>query len=190
MRCFVAVDLNTELKQKVLELQKELAGLDTKLVEPENLHFTLKFLGEVDEWIVNRVKGILKELVSGQNRFEIEITGTGVFPNEKFIRVVWVGAPKLTNLQAATDNVLAELFKKEKPKQHDAKRQSVVHLTIARVRSQNHKEDIMGFVKRHERTEIGKMAVREIKLKKSTVTNKGPIYEDLEIYELGVNSSG
>ncbi len=185
MRCFVAVDLDPSLRRKIETLQKELAGLDTKLVEPENLHFTLKFLGEVDEALVNKVKELLRSLTADHEPFGINIAGAGAFPSEKFVRVVWIGAkPKeaeavkhsLTNLQAATNEAFAGLFKKEKP---------APHLTIARVRSQKHLPEILGFINRHRDIEIGSMPVNEIKLKKSTVTNKGPIYEDVEVFNLG-----
>ncbi|MEK6888177.1 MAG: 2'-5' RNA ligase family protein, partial [Candidatus Aenigmatarchaeota archaeon] len=62
MRCFVAVDLDPQLRRTVDKLQAELSGLDTKLIKPENLHFTMKFLGEVDEGTVNKVKIILNDV--------------------------------------------------------------------------------------------------------------------------------
>lgn len=141
MRCFVAVDLNPKLTQKIEWLQKELAGLDTKLIEPENLHFTLKFLGEVDEGIVNKVKSVLQSLAANQETFNVNIAGIGAFPSEKFIRVVWIGGPELANLQSATNQALSDLFEKEKP---------TPHLTIARVRSQNHLPEIIEFINRHQ----------------------------------------
>lgn len=194
MRCFVAVDLDSNLRQKVADLQKDLTGLDTKLVEPENLHFTLKFLGEADEGIVNEVKQILKETARTQEPFSVNISGIGAFPSEKFIRVVWIGGPEIYNLQTFVNNTLAGLFREEKPDQKDASqirrsrqpmRQSVIHLTIARVRSQTHKDDIVGFINRHRNIEIGTMLVKDMKLKKSTITGKGPVYEDIEIFRLG-----
>jgi len=185
MRCFVAVDLDPSLIGKVTELQKELAGLDTKLVEPENLHFTLKFLGEVDEDTVNKVKSILKEVAGSQTPFSTDIAGVGVFPNNKFVRVVWLGErhsgnkPSLTNLQSIVNEALSGLFKKEK---------SSAHLTLARVKSQTYQEEIIEFLNRHKGINLGMMKVNCIKLKKSTVTGKGPVYEDVEIFGIGKSS--
>ncbi|MBS3051004.1 MAG: RNA 2',3'-cyclic phosphodiesterase [Candidatus Aenigmarchaeota archaeon] len=185
MRCFIAADLDPTLRQKVVELQKELVGLDAKLAKPENLHFTLKFIGEASEGTVNKVKDLLGKLVAEWEPFEIGISSIGVFPSEKFIRIVWIGAkphspkgtePSLFNLQSAINQALAELFKKEKPSPH---------LTIARIRSQKYIDEIIKFAKKHENTWIGNMRIDRIKLKKSTATNKGPVYEDVEIFELG-----
>ena len=175
MRCFIAVDLDPKLASKVQVLQKELVSLDTKLVAPEDLHFTLKFLGEVDEESISMVVKRLKELAAERDSFDIDIRGAGVFPNEDFIRVVWIGAQKLANLQASVNQSLVGLFKKENPSPH---------LTIARVRSQKHKENIIAFVKRHKNIEIGRMKIKEIRLKKSSINSKGPVYEDIEIFEL------
>lgn len=185
MRCFVAVDLDLKLKRIVEALQQELASLDTKLVEPHNLHFTMKFLGEIGEGIVNRVDDKLEAIASVHAPFDIRIKGVGVFPNEKFIRVIWIGAEpsdvqgapfSLANLQLSINEALSDLFKKEKPSPH---------LTIARVRSQKYRKEIVEFLGRHKNSEIGTMTVREIKLKKSTVTSKGPIYGDVAVFGLG-----
>jgi len=185
MRCFVAVDLAPELRKKVEALQKELAGLNTKLVEPENLHFTLKFLGEVDEDIVNKIRYILKDVAGSHMQFFTEIAGVGVFPNDKFIRVVWLGEgqkdisdnkPSLINLQSIVNEALSGLFNKEK---------SSSHLTLARVRSQTYREEIIKFLNRHKSINAGTMKVNCIKLKKSVVTSKGPVYEDVDVFELG-----
>ena len=167
MRCFIAIDLDPKLKPAVEKLQAELAGFDVKLVEPSNLHFTIKFLCEIDEDLVNKVKDELQRLVKGYEPFGIIIESVGTFPSEKLVRVVWLGAQpsdmygrsfSLTDLQVKIDDCLSGLFKKEKPSPH---------LTIARVRSQSYTDEIIKFVNRHKDDKIGAMHVREIKLKKS-----------------------
>src|SRR5687768_4495949 len=129
MRCFIAVDLAPELRDRVVHLQQGLKGLDTKLIEPENFHFTLKFLGEVDVKTLDEVKSRISSLTSNQSfKFNIDLEGVGAFPNDHFIRVVWIGADKLIPLQKQVNEALSGLFAQEKP---------ISHLTLARVRSQN-----------------------------------------------------
>ena len=176
MRCFIAVDLDPNLAGKIENLQKELRDFDVKLVELHNLHFTLKFLGDIDEEMVKKVEAHLEKISKGITPFDIEIKNIGVFPNDKLVRVIWVGANALSSLQIAINDVLSTYFKKEKPSPH---------LTIARVRSQNHRKEIIEFVSSHRDYSLGKMPVNVIKLKKSTVTSKGPIYEDLAVFRLG-----
>ncbi|MFA4819492.1 MAG: RNA 2',3'-cyclic phosphodiesterase [Candidatus Aenigmatarchaeota archaeon] len=175
MRCFIAVDIDPRLRHEVEKLQAELRDLDTKLVEPENLHFTMKFLGEVDEGIVNSVKALLKGVASRHKPFSVALEGVGVFPSEKFVRVVWIGAAQLSELQDEINKALSPLFMKEK---------SSPHLTIARVRSQKHLTEINDFIKAHKNEEIGTMYVSVLKLKNSTLTPEGPVYEDVAVFKL------
>lgn len=165
MRCFIGIDLDPQLKEKVLRIQKDISRLgDVKLVEPENLHFTLKFIGEVTE--TADIEKDTDEKLSPFQPFDIYVKSMGVFPNEDFIRVVWIGTQGLSELQRA--------FSAEKP-----------HLTIARVRSPRGKDKLLDYVNKHKTTDFGVMTVYQIKLKKSTLTPRGPVYEDIRIFELG-----
>lgn len=174
MRCFVAIDVDEGLKGKIAALQKQLNG-DVKLVEPENLHFTLKFLGEADEKVIADASARLKNVISSFKLFDAHVKGMGAFPSLNYIHVVWLGCPDIFSMQGAVEEALSSLFKKEKP---------VPHMTIARVRSPKGLLEIKDFVSRNVNVEVGTMAVDKIKLKKSTVTKSGPIYEDIAVFDL------
>lgn len=182
MRCFIAVDLDPSLTQKIITLQSLIKNLDVKLVEPHNLHFTLKFLGDIPDETIDKVKDKLSELAALASAFSTTLKGVGVFPSENYIRVIWVGAAseEFTRLHDAVNDALAKLFKKEK---------ASPHLTIARVRSGKDNAGIMDFVKRHKNAEIGQMIVNKIRLKKSTLTPHGPVYDDLAIFELSLSDA-
>lgn len=83
IRSFVAVDIdNVEIVRKIEHIQREFQklGLDAKVVEKENLHITLRFLGEVP---IEKVEQIAKSLSTLRyNKFEIQLSGLGVFPDE------------------------------------------------------------------------------------------------------------
>ncbi len=179
MRCFIAVDLDEKLKEKVINMQKPLNVPDVKLVEPKNLHFTLKFLGEIDENVKEQVSKRLKEMAESSRPFTVLISGVGAFPNEKFIRVVWIGADNedkdFLKLHKTVDDSLSGMFKKERP---------VPHLTLARVGYIKDKSEIESFITHNRGVVIGEMNVDRIKLKKSTLTRNGPIYENLEEFML------
>jgi 2'-5' RNA ligase len=176
MRCFIAVDLAEELKQKVINLQEQLPKDGLKLVEKENMHFTLKFLGEIDEESIKKVSQQMRQVAATTKPFTILISGIGVFPNENYIRVVWLGGDNedkdFIKLHQAVDDIMADIFKKEKP---------VPHLTLARVTK---KINLAQFIADNRSTAIGEMTVERIKLKKSDLTRKGPIYEDVEVFDL------
>lgn len=176
-RCFIAIDIDDSLKESIAALQDEIARCDTKLVEQENLHFTLKFLGEISDSDIQFIEGKLAKISEKFVPFELRISGCGVFPSLSYMRVVWFGtsSEELVNLQNTVNDALTERFTKE---------HASPHLTIARVRSAKHREEIADFVKKHGNTEIGAMRVAQIKLKKSVVTRRGPVYEDLAVFEL------
>jgi 2'-5' RNA ligase len=177
MRCFVAIDIEDDIRYDIAELQEGLKDFDVKLVEMNNLHFTLKFLGELDNDMVAAVKQKLENIANNSTQFEISLHGMGVFPSMNYIKVVWVGDENkdLYNLQKNIEEDFAGMFKKEEPSPH---------LTIVRVRTPVHKKEIAEFVEHNKHIWLGKMLVKEIKLKRSYLSPKGPKYEDLATFGL------
>jgi 2'-5' RNA ligase len=175
MRCFIAVDINEKLMPGIVRLQEGLKGLDTRLVEPENVHFTMKFLGEVDVKVINEVAKRIRHLAESTDAFDITLSGVGAFPSEHFLKVVWIGAEELKPMQTAVNDSLAGLFPKEKPSPH---------LTLARVRSQQYRDKIRDFITANKNLTMGNMKVSTLKLKKSTLTRNGPVYDDVEVFSL------
>ena len=177
MRCFVAVELDEALRLKIAELQQQIRNYDVKLVEENNLHFTLKFLGEVTDSTLTKVKNALAEVSGSTAAFEITLKGTILYPTEKYIRVIYIDTADegLLNLHNAINTALAGLFKKEKVRPH---------LTLARTRSSRDNAKLAEFASHYKEAEIGKMFVDKFALKKSTLTPKGPVYEDLAVFSL------
>ncbi len=183
MRLFVAVDLSDEVRDRmenVLKTFKDFKGV--KAVEKENLHITLMFLGEVPDRRVEIVKEKLKEIKA--EPFKIKLKGLGSFPPQGNIRVVWVGVEddgeNLKMLADAVESSLRSLgFRRDK--------EFVAHATVARVKrlAPSDREKLLRAVERYRDYDFGEMVVENFRLKKSTLTPKGPIYEDLEVYELG-----
>ncbi len=178
MRLFIAVPVPEELKEKILGMQNriKLAGIDAKLVEKENLHFTIKFLGETPEEKIQEIKNALEKACANFSSFDIGIAGIGAFPNRNYARVVWVsvreGLQGFENLIKIIDKNLSVLgFKKEN--------EYAPHLTIARIRSGRNLPKLQKMLEESEKTAIGKMRVEEVKLMKSSLTKNGPIYEEL-----------
>ncbi|MBI4895123.1 MAG: RNA 2',3'-cyclic phosphodiesterase [Candidatus Aenigmarchaeota archaeon] len=176
MRCFIAVDLADMLKAKIAEVQQKIADKGMSIVKPDNLHVTLKFLGELDELKVNKVCHVLAGIK--QAIFEISLSGLGVFPSYKNPKVAWVGieGKELKDLTNLIEQLLAENgFPKED-------REFNAHLTIARIKDASRdfykKSDGLKDVK------IGKQVVKEFSLKKSTLLPTGPVYENIRKFDL------
>jgi len=174
MRSFIAIEIPENIKKEIVKIQKQLPEFRGKKTEVENLHLTLKFLGEVDEENIEQVKRKLKEIETKQ--FEAEIDSIGYF-SEEFIRIVWLHIKNCDKLQKEIDSKLQSLCKEEK--------RFMSHLTIARVKSIKDRKKFL--------EEIGKIKILEMKfivknfyLKKSTLTEEKPIYENIEEYRLKI----
>lgn len=169
MRCFISVDVEN-IFHEVYERLGEIKGL--KLVEPENLHITLKFLGEITP---NKIEEITEKLEFLKDicKFEITFQGLGAFPNIKRPRVIWVGIKKnkekLIDMQSRLDEGLSTIgFKKEKRYEP--------HLTLARVKSFRETKKVVEVIETFHNEKFGNFIVENVRLKKSVLTPKGPIY--------------
>lgn len=174
MRLFIAIDFNN-LKDYFLDLQR-LLPKNAKLSLTKSFHITLKFLGEVQPNKVEEVIKNLKTIKSGS--FTVFLNSIGIFPTENYIRVVWISLKpedRVVALQKNIDDSLIKLFKKEK----DFK----PHITLARVKYPEDKEDFIEQL-RNIKIENKKIEIKYFKLIKSTLTPKGPVYEDLEVFFL------
>ena len=172
MRVFIAIDIPQSLRKKIIAIQNSLPEFEGKTTEPENLHLTLKFLGEVDSNDVKNIKERLKEIKF--KSFETEITDIGVF-NPDNIRITWLHMKNCDSLQKKIDECLEDFFEPEK--------RFMSHLTIARVKQVKNKKTFLNELKKIKFDKI-RFKVDNFKFKQSVLTETGSIYEDLAIYDL------
>jgi len=175
-RGFIAIDI--PVNEKLLEMEDEIkkTGADLKLVELENTHITLKFLGDTDEEKMDEIQEIIKNSVKGIEPFKIKLKGSGVFPNKNYMKVIWIGMENAEEIGEIAKNIDKQLtslgFQPEK-------RGFSAHLTIARVRSPRAKEQLLQVIEKYKDKEFATIDVDTIYLKKSDLTPKGPIYTNL-----------
>ena len=181
-RAFVAIDISEEVRRKLVEAQQrfQATGAQLKLVEPPNIHVTMKFLGEVPEDKISAVAEAVRAAVKGVEPFDVYVRGLGVFPSPKYIRVVWAGVAEgrenIIAIQRSLDRELGKLgFRPE--------RDFVPHLTLARVKAPRHREKLIALIEGMAEAEFGVTRAGAIELKQSTLTSKGPIYSTLALVE-------
>ena len=176
MRIFIAVKLSSEIKLRLGEVQNKLkeSGADVKWVKPENIHLTLKFLGNVVESKLETLVKEAGEVARKFSPFKIKFSGLGTFPNLKNPRVIWVGieskAKELLRLSREIEENLAKL---EFPPE---KREYKPHLTLGRVRSGQNKSRLIETISTLNIQKIGEMEVNKISIIKSELRREGPIY--------------
>ncbi len=177
-RAFIAIDINEAVRQKLVAAQEQLeaTGAGLKLVEPPNIHVTMKFLGEVPEDKINAITEALGRAVAGTAQFNIDIRGMGVFPSLHYIRVVWAGVVE------GRDEIIGleqKIERELRPLGFPSERDFVPHITIARVKTAREKERLAAFVMETKDTEFGVTRAQAVELKQSTLTPKGPVYSTL-----------
>lgn len=178
IRSFFAFDIEDQkIIRKLSEVQGMLAntGADLKLVKSQNIHLTIRFLGEIQPPMVDDIYKEMKEL--SFSPFRVYLEGLGAFPKINYPRVVWVGIKKGAN-------ELKDVFEQLEPRlrglgfKPDTKGFSP-HLTIARVRTGRNKSGLAELILKLEDYELGTIKVECLKLKKSYLTPRGPIYTNL-----------
>lgn len=170
MRTFIAIDFHS-LEGYFKDLQKQILTDLAKIKLVSTFHLTIKFLGEVPDSEIEKIKDLLKEIKV--KPFNVELTNIGVFPSEDYIKVVWVGFEdnkSIINLQQKIEEKLQNIFKREK-RFHP-------HITLGRVRFVKDKEAFVQSLK-EIKVEKKNFEVAGFKLIKSTLTSEGPVYEDL-----------
>ena len=175
MRAFLAIDLPEEVKDYLEEIKAKIGNDYAKInwVEKNKIHITLKFLGEIDDEKLKKVKDLLKIQLQP---FTIKLTKLGVFPSSSYINIVWIGLkenPLLFELHKIIDMNLSKLF----PMETDF----IGHITLGRVKFVAHKKEFINKLN-SIKIEEKEVEVENVKLYKSTLTPKGPIYEVIETY--------
>jgi RNA 2',3'-cyclic 3'-phosphodiesterase len=186
LRTFVAVEINTPLRNRAGELIAALSETTAKVnwVEPHNLHLTLKFLGEVHQREVTEVCRAVTAGVEKLEPFDLEIRGAGAFPSAARPRTVWIGSTEGTEQMVVLhDRIEAALAKLGHREEH---RRFQPHLTIGRVRGDGPGIIELGkLVQQHADFAVGRMNVRKASVFCSTLTREGPIYEVIGSAVLG-----
>ena len=161
MRAFIAYELPKEMKDEIYKRIPKFEGI--KYVSKENLHITIKFLGDVDDKEINEYKNILNSM--NFNKIQAKLGGIGFFPSRNFIRVVWVGVEG--NFEDIIDSLKLKDF--------------IPHITVGRVKRKLNEEEIEKF----EKIKFNKIfEIKYLTIYKSILTQNGPIYDIIKRYEL------
>jgi len=173
------------IKEIALRL-KEL-GIAARFPKTRSIHLTLKFLGDIDESMVERVKQVLERSDRSCGCFDLHVEGLGVFPSLRKPRIVWVGVRResaLDKLQRGLEASLQVLgFEAER-------RPFRPHLTVARLKSSRNISELQCFLESEGRDfAVGSFAVDAIHLYRSVLHPDGPEYQKLSTCELGVRGT-
>jgi len=177
IRAFIAIELNKDIQDGLAKIQAELRSgrADVKWVKPQNMHLTLKFLGNIEIDLIVKIKNILEDLTINHKSFPSDLSEIGAFPKIKTPRVIWVGMQKGKDqvglIVEELETKLAEIgILKEERKFHP-------HLTLGRLRSPHNRSKLVELLEKNKAIPPLNFTVDKIILFKSTLTGQGPIYE-------------
>ncbi|MBI3399138.1 MAG: RNA 2',3'-cyclic phosphodiesterase [Deltaproteobacteria bacterium] len=183
VRAFIAIEVPKELTKSLREMQDALRNTNNKIawVKPENIHLTIKFLGNIEINKINDIEKILKDAVGQIHSFNLSIKWVGIFPTINNPRVIWIGIEddkKLASLYNNLEEGLATLgFKKEE-------RPFKPHLTLGRVKFLKDKSGLKERLEKFADIKLGSCVVDSLILFKSELTQEGSMYTKLREVKL------
>ncbi len=178
IRSFIAFDMDSEpVLKKIVEVQNMLinTGADLKLVEPQNIHITIRFLGNISPTTVDKIYEGMKKVRF--TPFDAKIKDLGAFPKPQYAKVLWVGMTEGAEQMRSVFNQL-EPHVRGLGFPPDRKGFSP-HLTIARVRSGRNRVELSRSISENANYDFGVVRASCLRLKKSDLTPTGPIYSIL-----------
>lgn len=188
MRTFIAIDFPGDVLEKIVKivsfLRSQTPEKALKWVDKDNLHLTLKFLGEIREDILPDIQSIMTHALQGRDAFKISIGRLGMYPNHNNPRVVWLGVSAEETLFTIQRKLDLALQDASIPSE---KRAYSPHLTIARLRRDTDSTTIRLVGETLSQIKVdspGSFFVRQIRLYQSQLTSAGPIYFPLLTFPL------
>jgi RNA 2',3'-cyclic 3'-phosphodiesterase len=178
-RTFIAVPLAPDIRRRALEVIYQLQPVagDVKWVEPDNMHWTLQFLGNVDDLETPAICDAIAEAVSDVEPFELIVEGVGAFPSADRPRTLWLGAGRGSNemstLQSAIELALEPFgFRGEK-------RRYRPHVTLGRAGRGDSPQELAELLATFADFSAGTMLIDEVTIFASLLTRQGPEYRVL-----------
>jgi len=174
-RCFIAIEFSDGVIKEIARIQELLGKVKFtgKLTELENLHLTLKFLGEIDDEKIGEIEKKLREIKFSEMKLKLGKIGTFSIRGKPNIVWIKVEGKQIHDLQKKIDEALKDLFKSEG--------RFMSHLTIARIKYVKDKKGFFGHVDSIHVEPIS-FEVSSFKLKKSELKPIGPIYTDIAVF--------
>lgn len=180
MRLFIAIEIAPDIRERIAHFVERFKPeiRNARWVQPEGMHITLKFLGNVWDEKVAAIENVLRGIDC--SKFALSLQDVGVFPNPRSPRVLWVGisaGPELANLANQVDTAMTRLgFEAEK-------RAFTPHVTLARFNDRGGKANVSAVLS-GSKPSFGTMTANEFHLYESKLSPKGARYSQIKSFAL------
>jgi len=184
VRTFIAIVLDNSLHPTMSRIIEKLSSSNAKVkwVEPENVHLTLKFLGNVEEERLPEVFEACERAVKDMRAIDLEMKALGCFPDVKSPRIVWLGIERgAEGVRKLQERVESELRAVGFPKEEKTFK---AHLTIGRVKGKQGLSRLCRLLEEEKNFFVGSMRCEKISVMKSKTLPAGPVYSELKAIPL------
>ena len=184
IRSFIAIPLDPEVSRAAVRLIQRIRepGDGIKWVPTDNLHLTLKFLGDVHNTEVPQVCEVIREVCKVHAPFELKFSGTGGLPSIERARVLYAGvndaSGTLTEIVMALERDLASLGFKPEPRDYKP------HLTLGRSKSRKAGDAVIQRMQQEAGTDLGRMWVADVQMIASFLDKGGPTYQVMDTLDV------
>ena len=184
MRVFIGIKLNDHTLENIDQFLIPFKKISSpiKWVKSKNIHLTLKFIGEVSEEMVTKIRDILSNNNFNMEPFELKLTGSGKFGRGKDLNIVWVGIDRNDKLELLFGQIEIAL---EKIGIKREIRPFKPHITVGRNKKPFNFKSILQLIEENTHSFISKFKVEHFQINKSELTQTGPIYSTLKEISLG-----
>jgi 2'-5' RNA ligase len=187
IRSFIAIELEQRIIEELKKIEDNLKSTkaDVKWVNPSSLHLTLKFLGGIDEGMIEKIAEKAKQVAKRYASFTLKVSDIGTFPPGRSPRVVWIGVGeetgRLSQLQDEIEQEMSNLgFEREQ-------RRFTPHLTLGRVRSPKGREELLKKIEEGKGINLGEFSVKGFHLFRSDLYPQGAVYTKLKTFMLNLS---
>ena len=182
-RTFIGLKIepNGVLLHLFSDLKKNLNREQIRWIDPQNLHLTLRFLGNTDDSQLIDISKALDDLIPQFSQFELDIVGLGVFGKRSAPKILWAGVKMPENIYKLVENIEEIVcnagFEGET-------RPYSPHLTLSRIKALSDSTRLLDLVDQYKQTHFLTQKVGEIILYESVLKSFGAVYEPLRIFDL------
>jgi len=178
-RLFIGIPVDLETKDKLVPILQELQIFKIKVVPIQNLHFTIKFLGEVHTSEIEEINNTLQNISKQYHTFTLKLENIGCFPNSTSPQVVWIGthSKEMLSLMYKIETELQYIRKNEH-------QENLPHLTLARINNLTEPQKFQSWLKKYAAVNFGSINVDKIVLFESILSKGGPEYKIIREFSL------
>lgn len=184
IRAFIAISLPPRIRELVVEVQERFheCGKTLSWIKPENVHLTVRFLGNISEEKVPAIGEAIKKGIADTHPFRMEIDEIGVFPNLKYPRVIWLGVEEATHTLIDLENRISDEmetlgFEREE-------RKFTPHITLGWVKTYKKKNKIIEIIQSQGKIYGAEIAMESVELYRSDLKPTGAVHTVLSRFSL------